>query len=275
MPATLSRNCPASPCSAARRFSLRAFVWLPTTAMNTGTSGRVTRMMAAATRSRAPTATITITGTTTARTTCGRKRPTKGSRGSSPPGAKAPPPALRREPSQAGPSRTTCPRNARRRSEVTVAAARSADTSIDQAVTARAAITTKSTTSGPRSTRAGSWESTAAATTEATSQACATRSSAVTRPKPAVTSTDARTALDRSDNLRAGADIGPPGHPGGATDALAVLDKREVPLVGVREDVVHHPVQQPQLLGHRCPVLRTHGALEVHEERSQPPAHLG
>src|SRR3954449_12685312 len=135
-----------------------------------------------------------------------------------------------------------------RSSDVTPAAARSAEASTAQAVSARARTTSSRPPSASRRAPGGACDETAATTTYAINQAWATRSRAVRTPSATVTRTKPLAAVERRASLGSSADIGPPRRPGCAADALAVLTHREAPQVGIRERLVDRPVQKRQLV---------------------------
>ena len=71
-PATMSRKCPASLCSARIRFAVRSRVVAPTSAMKIGINGTLTAISSALTQSAPATTPMIATGTMTARNTWGK-----------------------------------------------------------------------------------------------------------------------------------------------------------------------------------------------------------
>src|SRR3954469_8404488 len=104
---------------------------------------------------------------------------------------------------------------------------------------------------------------TVVATTSAISNACATSSTAVSTPSPAVTTTNAWAVPERPSNLRSSADMWPPVLRR-APDALAVLERSELSILRVVERGGNRPVQTYQLLRDRRPVGTGHTRLQVH-----------
>ena len=143
-PASRSSTCAPRRCIDASRRAALCCVIHPTRAMNTGTSGKVTAMMIADSRSCTATTRSSAGVTTEVRRSCGRYRERYGRRFSRPTVTRVVTTERCSERRNAGPSATACARTRRRRSAMTAVAARSPYRSWIQAKPARAATTAMS-----------------------------------------------------------------------------------------------------------------------------------
>ena len=230
-------------------------------------------MIAAATRSWVATASVTVTGTTTAVRVCGSSRPTYGSRASSP----RVPSVSRRagwcEASQVGPRSSSRASRSRRSADFTVADDRWATVSLSQATDARATTTASSPASAVVTLAPG--RATVTATASARNQAWATASTPPTSPSTTAGHRCAPAARPSPSSRRSTADMLPSRHGRGATDALPVLARARTPGRARRGRCAATVASSTASWRRtRGAVDGQHAVLEVVEHRPQPSAHL-